>query len=203
MLIAVATRSGDVIEVTFPSVEEGEEELGTNPDGELVPIEEGPSPIQPELKELVWGGGAFIVLLVLMRFWLYPKVKRGMDARYELIHKEEEGADTARASARAEVAEYEAQLASVRAEAHERVNAARRTLEAEREERLTAVNASINERRQAALAAAEAERDAARGDVESAAADVVARTVELATGRRPDDAVVRSAVADSMMEGAR
>ena len=202
MLIAVATRSGDFIEVTFPSVD-GEEELGTNPDGELVPIEDGPSPIVPELKELAWGAGAFIVLLVLMRFWLFPKVKKGMDARYDLIHTEEEGADTARASARAEVAEYEAQLASVRAEAHERVNAARRTLEAEREERLAAANAAINDRRQEAMAAAEVEREAASGDVEAAAADVVARTVELATGRRPDDAVVRAAVAESMMEGVR
>lgn len=203
MLNAVATRTGDLIQVTFPAADEAEEELGTNPDGELVEIEEGPSPIVPELKELAWGGGAFVVLAVLMRLWLFPKVKKGMDARYDLVHSEEEGADTARASARAEVAEYEAQLASVRAEAHERVNAARRTLEAEREERLGGVNAALGERRQAAMAEVDAERDAARGDVETAAADVVARTVELATGRRPDDAVVRSAVVESMMEGAR
>jgi F-type H+-transporting ATPase subunit b len=125
-----------------------------------------------------------------------------MEARYSKIHSDEEVADTARASARAEVAEYEGQLASVRAEAYERVNAARRTLEAERTERLAAVNTGIDERRREAMAAAADDRAAVRGDVEAAAADVLARTVELAIGTDADAGAVRDAVSASMMEGA-
>jgi hypothetical protein len=45
-------------------------------------LDDGPSPIAPELKELLWGFGAFIVFLILMRLWLVPKVKRGLEARY-------------------------------------------------------------------------------------------------------------------------
>ena len=197
MLTAVATRTGNSVEVSFLNAAEGEEESHSE-----VEPKDGPSPIVPELKELVWGAGAFIVFAVLMRLVLFPRVKKGMEARYSKIHTDEESADTARASARAEVAEYEAQLASVRAEAYQRVNAARHTLESERTERLAAVNAGIDERRQAAMAAAAAERAAARGDVESAAADVLARTVELAIGKRANADVVRDAVSASMMEGA-
>ena len=44
----------------------------------------------------------------------------------------------------------------------------------------------------------EAAKQAARGQVESAVADVSARLGELATGRRPSDDVVRGAVAQAM-----
>lgn len=197
MLTAVATRTGDSVEVVILTATDGEEESHSD-----VEPKEGPSPIVPEVKELVWGAGAFIVFAVLMRLVLFPRVKKGMEARYSKIENDEEVADASRASARAEVAEYEEQLASVRAEAYERVNAARRTLEAERAERLAAVNAAIDERRRDALAAAAAEREAARGDVETAAAEVLSRTVELAVGAPADQTAVRSAVSASMMEGA-
>ncbi len=197
MLTAVATRTGNSVEVSLLNAADGEEDSHSE-----VEPKDGPSPIVPEVKELVWGAGAFIVFAVLMRLVLFPRVKKGMEARYSKIHSDEEVADTARASARAEVAEYEGQLASVRAEAYERVNAARRTLEAERTERLAAVNAGIDERRREAMAAAADDRAAVRGDVESAAADVLARTVELAIGTDADAGAVRDAVSASMMEGA-
>ena len=153
--------------------------------------EEGPSPISPELKELVWGGGAFLVFLLAMRVFLVPKMRRGMDARYASIRGGHERADALRAGAQGEVAEYEQALAAVRAEGLARVEAAGRTLEAERTERLAAANAAIAERRSAAAAEQEAARAAARGTVEAAVVDVASRAAELAIGQRPDDATVR------------
>ena len=76
-----------------------------------------PGPILPEMKELYWGGGSFVVFALLMRFVLFPKVKKGMDARYHGIRSAHESADAERSAARAEVAEYEAQLAAIKAEA--------------------------------------------------------------------------------------
>ena len=38
---------------------------------------EGPSPIAPELKEIAWGAGSFIVLALLMRFFLFPRLQAG------------------------------------------------------------------------------------------------------------------------------
>ena len=98
------------------------------------------------------------------------------------------------------MAEYDAQVATVHAEAQTRVEAARATLEAERAEKLAAANARIAEKRGAAAAEVDAAKQAARGQVESAVADVSARLGELATGRRPSDDVVRGAVAQAMGE---
>ena len=123
--------------------------------------EQGSGPIVPEMKELAWGAGSFIVFALLMRFFLFPKLKKGMDARYHGIRAAHESADAERAAARAEVADYEAQLAGIKAEAAAMVDAARVTLEAERQAKLAEVNAGIAEQRAAAHAQADAVRAAA------------------------------------------
>lgn len=222
MLTAVVTR-GLAVDVMFVAAEEGDEH-----GGELMSYEEsldfcefpyeteeaflaeaeaahpcleGPSPLAVEMKELAWGAGAFIVLALLMRFWLFPAVKKGMDARYAHIRDGHEQADNARAAARAEVAEYESALATVKAEAHERVEAARQTLESERTARLAEVNAAIAAKREAAAAEAAAAREAVRGEIAAAVADVTSRTVELSVGRAPDAAAVQRAVDAAMGAG--
>ena len=194
MLTAVVTFSGPTFDVAlqgapFVTAEEGEEAAG--PESDL-------NPIAPELKEIAWGFGAFVVLALALRLFLFRKVRDGMTSRYGRIEGDLEQAEALTASARADVAEYDAQVATVRAEAQTRVDAARATLEAEHAERLAAANARIAEKRAAAAAEVEAAKQAARGQVESAVADVSARLGELATGRRPSDDVVRAAVAQAM-----
>ena len=163
--------------------------------------DEGPSPIAPEPKELLWGLGSFLVFLAVMRIFLFPKVKQGMTARYGKIRDGHERATSLRESATREVAEYEQALAAVRAEGASRVEAASRQLESERAERLGSVNAAIAERRAAAAAEQEAAKLAARADIEAAIVDVVGRTVELSIGRRPDADAVRQATREVMSVG--
>ena len=163
----------------------------------------GPSPIAPEVKELAWGAGSFIVLFVLMRLVLFPRLKKGMDARYGKIQGDHQAADAARAAAKAEVAQYEAELATVRAESRQRIDAARQILEAERTAALAEANAGIAGRRAEANAAAEAARAAAEQHVQEAVADVSSRAAELATGRRPDAATVNRIVSELMAGGAK
>ena len=155
-------------------------------------------PIAPEVKEIVWGFGSFVVLAIVLRYVLFPKVRAGMTARYDSIQGDFEKAETLTASARAEVAEYDAQVASVRADAQGRVDAARATLEGERNEQLTAVNARIAEKRAAAAAEVEAARQAASSQVASAVSDVAARAGELAAGKAPSADVVTAAVDAAM-----
>lgn len=166
--------------------------------GEGPDVPAGPGPIVPELKELYWGGGSFIVFALLMRYFLFPRLKKSMDARYGHIRGQHERAEAQRAAAVADVADYERQLAAVKAEATARVDAARQALEAERQETLTALNAELAERRAAAAAENEAARAAVRGQIESAVADVASKAGELATGRRPDAAVVSRVVGEVM-----
>lgn len=210
MLTAVVTL-GSQISVTFVNAprtsEEGHEEEAHSDEhavdcefeleaGEVseYPCAEGPSPIMPEVKELAWGGGAFVVLALVMRFLLYPKLKQGMDARYAHIRDTRESADAARAAATAEVATYQSQLATLKAEAAAKVDAARATLEAERTATLAEVNAEIAARRDAAVAEVRAARDAAAADVATAVADVTGRTLELSLGKPVDAGAVQAAV---------
>ena len=197
MLTAVVTSSGATIEVslldsTFVTAEEGSEAEG--PESDL-------NPIFPEVKEVVWGFGAFVVLALVMRLFLFRKVRDGMTARYDRIEGDLETAQASTTSARADVADYEAQLAAVRADAQTRVEAARATLEAERTEQIAAANARIADKRGAAAAEVDAAKQAARGQVESAVADVATSISELATGRRPGDEVVQRAVGEAMNQG--
>ena len=163
--------------------------------------DKGPSPIAPELKELAWGAGSFILLFVLMRWLLFPRLKKGMDARYGKIRGDHEVADATRAAAKAEVAEYEASLATVKAEARQRIDAARQILEAERTAALTEANARIAARRAEATAEMEAAKLAASEHIKEAVADVSSRAAELATGRRPDPAAVTGIVSSLIAGG--
>lgn len=158
----------------------------------------GPNPISPEMKELQWGAGSFIVLFILMRLVLFPRLKKGMDARYAGIRSDHEDADAAKSGARADVVAYETALNDVRAQAATRIDAARQTLDTERQTQLAQVNARIAARRAEADDRASAVKAAGRGQISDAVAAIATRAGEIASGRTPDAAVVKQAVVSAM-----
>ena len=178
--------------VVFPREGEGTE--NTVKAGE----ESKPGPIVPETKELIWGAGSFVVFALLMRFVLFPKLKRGMDSRYDGIRNDHEQADATRAAAKAEVADYNTQVAAIRAEAARTVDTARQTVEAERQTKITALNARLNEQRAVAVREADSAREAAKGQIHAAVSAVAGRAGELATGQAPSPAVLDRVVAEVM-----
>jgi F-type H+-transporting ATPase subunit b len=202
VLTAVVTTSAAGVEVTlsdgasshgaFVAADEATE--GAGPEKDL-------NPIFPELKEVVWGFGSFVVLALVLRLFLFRKVREGMSSRYDMIEGDFDAADTLMASARSDVAEYEAQVAAARAEAQKSVDAARATLEGERSVRLAEVNARIADKRAVAAAEVDAAKLEARGHVEAAVADVAALAGQLATGKAPSPASVTAAVSDAMSQG--
>ncbi len=208
MLTAVVTVVGEAVEVSLVDAAvvaaegEGEEEEGHETgEGHATGPESDLNPIFPEVKEVVWGFGAFVVLALALRLFLFRKVRDAMTERYEHVQGDIQTAENLTASARADVAEYEAQVASVRADAQSRVEAARATLESERSARLAEVNARIADKRAAAAAEVEAAKAASRGQVESAVADVAGHIATLAIGKQPAPDVVNAAVAQAMGQG--
>ena len=161
-----------------------------------------PNPIAPEGKELIWGGGSFLVFLVIMRLFLFPKLKKGMDARYDGIQNDLESADATRFAAQADVAKYQAALDEVRVEAAGRVDKARQTLDQERNTKIAEANARIATKRAAAEAELNAARLAVRDQVAAAVASVTEHTTQLAVGKSPDASVVQKAVQQVMQQGA-
>ncbi len=208
MLTAVVIRSGEAFQVRLVTAEKGGE---FKPEDCAYPPEEsnpnecgpGPSPIIPEVKEMVWGASAFIVFALAMRLFLFPRLKKGMDARYESIRSGHETAEATRFSARTEVAQYDAALVAVKAEAAKVIEAARETLESERQSQMAAANSRISAQREAAAAQADAERNAVRSQIESALVDVVSSAVEAAAGKKPDSGQVSRAISDAMSAGVR
>ena len=160
----------------------------------------GPNPIAPENKELFWGAGTFLVFLFVMRVFLVPKVRKGMESRYGAIREGHESADATRAAAQSDVTKYEAALAEVRAEAAARVDKARQTLDAERQAKVAEANSRIAAKRAEADKALEAARAAARGEVAVAVGNVTSRAAQLVLGKSPDSALVKRAV-DAAMNG--
>jgi F-type H+-transporting ATPase subunit b len=196
MLTVIVTKSsGGVVDVRLSSAITADD-AATTSTGQ--PVDTGPNPIAAEPKELLWSAGAFLVLLVVMRYFLFPRLKKGMDERYASIRSNIEGADHVKSSARADVANYDAAVAAVRLEAAARVDAARQTLDAERTARLAEVNAAIAAARAQADVANNAARVAGQAQVASAVASVVSQAAELASGSRPEQSVVDQVVKQVM-----
>ena len=184
------------VRVTFDvvSAETGSEEGA--------PVSAGPNPIAPEIKELAWGAGSFVVLLFFMRLFLVPKVRKGMASRYESIQADHEYASATRDGAQADVARYESAVAEIRSEAARRLEAARQTLDKERTEKIAQVSARIAEQRAQAEAEVAASRAAAQSQIVSAVTAVTTRATQIAVGVSPDSAVVSRSVQQAM-EGKR
>jgi F-type H+-transporting ATPase subunit b len=169
---------------------------------EGAPVSAGPNPIAPEIKELAWGAGSFIVFLFFMRLFLVPKVRKGMASRYESIQADHEYASATRDGAKQDVARYESAIAEIRSEAARRLETARQTLDKERSEKVAQVNAQIAQRRSAAEAEVAAARAAAQSQIVTAVGAVTTRATQIAVGVSPDAAIVSRSVQQAM-EGTR
>ena len=86
---------------------------------------EADNPILPVVNELFWGAVAFAALSVLVKFVLLPPVRATMDERAAKVRGDLDAAEVARSRAGSAANEVHDQLAGVRAEAAEIVDAAR------------------------------------------------------------------------------
>ena len=169
---------------------------------EGAPVSAGPNPIAPEIKELAWGAGSFIVFLFFMRLFLVPKVRKGMASRYESIQADHEYASATRDGAKQDVARYESAITEIRSEASRRLEIARQTLDKERQEKVVQVNAQIAQRRAVAETEVAAARAAAQSQIVTAVGAVTTRATQIAVGVSPDAAIVSRSVQQAM-EGTR
>jgi len=161
-----------------------------------------PNPILPVPKEMAWGLGSFLVLVLLMRVWLYPALKKGMDARYAKIREDTDVAESTREAAAADEARYEAAIAQARSEANALIDAARREVEADRSAKMATANARISERRAEAAAETDASKQAAMGQVQQVVVEVASSAAERILGRPVDRETVAPLVTEVVHAGA-
>lgn len=153
-----------------------------------------PSPIMPELKEVVWGGGAFFVLLAILWKFGLPAATRMMDERTARIQGDLDRADTAKTEAEGVLAEYQRQLADARSEATRVVDEARQQAEQVRRDLVARAEAEAAElrTRNAEQLVGERERvlSELRGQVGELAIELAERVVESSLDREANQALI-------------
>ena len=155
---------------------------------------EAPSPIIPELDEIIWGGLAFVILFAFMWWKGFPAVKRAMDARSEKIRVDLDAADTAKADALRTKSEYEARLADAKTAAAAIIDEARAQADQLRQDLQARASADIAEQRARAAADIESSRRQALDDLRTEVASIAVGAAERVVGASLDADVHRALI---------
>jgi len=157
---------------------------------------EAPSPILPEINEVIWGGVAFLVLLFLLWKFGYPAMTKGLDQRADRIRNDLEAADTAKTEAAAELVRYQEQLKGAREEATRMRDDARAEMDEYKAQRRAEIDAELSEYRERAKAEADAAKTQALADVRSEVAALAIgaaeQVVQKSLDRETNTALVES-----------
>jgi len=142
----------------------------------------------PALPELVWGGIAFLIVLVALMKFAFPQLKKGLKTREEKIRSDLEGAEQARQDAEAEKVRYQAQLADARGEASRIVEEARQAAESVRTEVIAKAEADAAEVRSRANEDIRLARERAMSDLQHQVGEISIGLAEKIVERNIDPA---------------
>jgi len=137
-----------------------------------------PNPILPELNEIIWGGAAFLILLVLMVKKGFPAVQAAMEARSKRIADDLDDADKAKQEAELLKANYEERLDDAKEEAAQLIDAARLDADRVRSDLITRAEADAAGMRERANAEVEAAKSQAISDLRSEVAGIALGAAE-------------------------
>ena len=164
--------------------------------GEPDDCQEAPNPIVPATNELLYGGLAFFILLILMWKLAYPGVKKGMEARTQRIRDNLDEAERTKTDAQQVLDQYQQQLADARDESARIIEEARQTAEQMRRDligRAEAEAAELRQRSQEEIHAAQLRAMAdVRRQVSGLAIDLAEKVVERSLDRETNVALIES-----------
>ena len=155
---------------------------------------EAPSPIIPELNEVIWGGGAFLILFVVMVKKGFPAVKAAMDARADKIRDDLDAAEKAKTDAQSVHADYEARLADAKNEASRLIDEARGAADQVRADLVAKADADISDMKSRAASEIEASRQQAIADLRAEVAGIALGAAEKVVQSSLDDDAQRRLV---------
>jgi F-type H+-transporting ATPase subunit b len=166
--VAHAQPAGEAEEHCIELLEEGKK---------IDDCQEAPSLILPETNEIIWGGAAFLVLLVVMWKFALPPVRNLMKRREDRIREDLERAERARVEAEEELAQYRRQLADARSEASGIIEAARQSADEVKRQVRTQAEEEAADIRTRAQEDAQLAANRAQADLQARVADL---SIELA-----------------------
>jgi F-type H+-transporting ATPase subunit b len=215
VIVAAAAPAGaaeDHAKELTECVVEGLEESGLVEEGQVVDIEEAKktqfeefdnaledckkskSLFTPALPELIWGGLAFLIVLVVLVKFAFPALKKGMKTREDKIRGDLEGAEKARLEAEGERDKYLAQLGDARTEANKIVEEARQAAERVRQDVVAKAEADATEVRERANEDIRLARERAIGDLQRQVGDLSIELAEKIVERSIDPATQQDLV---------
>ena len=144
------------------------------------------SPIMPDTTDLVWGGAAFVILLLVMWKLALPSLRSGLEARSQRISDDLGKADTARREAEELLATYQRQVADSKSEATRIIEDARATAEGLKADMARRAEAEIAEIRERAAHDVEASKAQAIADLTGEVASLAIGAAEVVVQRNLD-----------------
>ena len=153
-----------------------------------------PNPLLPETNEILWGGGAFLLVLAGLSWVGYPAVKKTMNERTERIRGEIDEADRLKAEAATTLAQYQASVADAKAEAARIVDEARASAETVRADLVARAEAESNEIKAKAREDVEAGKARAIQELQAQVGDLTIALAEKVVERSLDDATNRQLI---------
>jgi F-type H+-transporting ATPase subunit b len=139
--------------------------------------QEAPSLILPETNEIIWGGLAFLVLLLVMWKYALPPIRNMMKQREDRIREDLERAEQARTEAESELANYRRQVADARSEAARIIEEARQSADEVKRQIQAQAEADAAETRSRAQEDIRLASERAQADLQGRVADL---SIELA-----------------------
>jgi F-type H+-transporting ATPase subunit b len=126
----------------------------------------------PAPDELIWGGIAFLVVLVLLSRVAFPALRKALQARQDAIRNELERAEQARLEAEQKREQYERQIADARQEVDRLIHEATEAAETLRRERLAKAEEEAHQIVEKARLDAAGERERAFAELKTKLADI-------------------------------
>jgi F-type H+-transporting ATPase subunit b len=161
-----------------PAGEAEEECIKLLEDGKKIDdCQEAPNPLIPGVNEIIWGGAAFVILLLVLWKYALPPVRNMMKQREDRIRDDLERAEQARTEAEGELANYRRQVADARSEAARIIEEARQSADEVKRQIQSQAEADAGETRARAQEDIRLASERAQADLQGRVADL---SIELA-----------------------
>lgn len=147
---------------------------------------EAPSPLMPEINEVIWGAVGFIVVAGVLYKIGVPAIRKTMDERAAKIRGDLDAAEVQRDEAARVLEEYNAQLADARSESARIIEEARQSADELKQQLSAQAQADIAEMRQQAAADVEAAKAQAFADLRGEVAALAIGAAEQVVQRNLD-----------------
>jgi F-type H+-transporting ATPase subunit b len=156
--------------------------------------------LSPEINQMLWSFGAFIILLVLLGRFAFPPLLKMLKEREETIKQSLDKAEQTRDQAEQLMNDYKKQMAEARKEAQVIIEQGKKLAESMKEDIVKEAQAEASKTIERARQEINREKEKAFEELQSKMADMVVLTSTKVVGRSLDSADHLRLIKESLQE---